>query len=44
MLKGYVLIGLNCEIMILTLDEFGGFGALEPLEEQNEDLFPVLSD
>lgn len=32
------------EIMILTLDELGGFRALKPLEKQNEDLFPVLSD
>ncbi len=32
------------EMIILTLDELGGFGALEPLEEQNEDLFPVLCD
>lgn len=28
----------------LTLDELGSFGALQSLEEQNEDLFPVLSE
>lgn len=31
-------------MVVLTLDELGGFGALKPLEEQNEDLFSVLSD
>lgn len=30
--------------VLLTLDELGRFGVLEPLEEQNEDLFPVLND
>lgn len=37
-------INIGNEIIVLTLDELGGFRALEPLEEQNEDLFPVLSD
>lgn len=32
------------ELLVLTLDELGGFGALKPLEEQDEDLFPVLGD
>lgn len=30
--------------VVLTLDELGGFGVLESLEEQNEDMFPVLGD
>lgn len=30
--------------VVLTLDEFSSFGVLESLEEQNEDVFPVLSD
>lgn len=29
---------------VLTFDELGGFGALQSLEEQNEDLLPVLSE
>lgn len=29
---------------VLTLDVLGSFGALKPLEEQNEDLFSVLGD
>lgn len=28
----------------LTLNKFGGLGALKPLEKQNKDLFPVLGD
>lgn len=32
------------ELVVLTLDVLGGFGALKPLEEQDEDLFPVLRD
>lgn len=30
--------------VVLTLDELGSFGVLESLEEQDEDLFPVLGD
>lgn len=35
---------MRYEKIVLTLDELGCFGTLQPLEEQNEDLFPVLSD
>lgn len=31
-------------MVVQTLDKLGGFGALKPLEEQNEDLFSVLGD
>uniref|UniRef100_A0A3P8UN81 Uncharacterized protein n=1 Tax=Cynoglossus semilaevis TaxID=244447 RepID=A0A3P8UN81_CYNSE len=34
----------HSEVTVLTLDKLGSFGTLKPLEEQNENLFPVLND